>query len=111
MARFPEGGINGVDWHGALPQFKLLGAGRRPLSARPKAVRALPQKAVVEARAQWRIHGGRGAAAPERVIFLYIYYRKNVISSLIFDICSKSLLISPPRGAHLGSANGHSNLV
>ena len=51
MAHFPEGGINGVDWHGALPQFKLLGAGRRPLSARPKAVRALPEKAVGEARA------------------------------------------------------------
>ena len=41
--------------------------------------------------------GASGAAAPVRVILICIYCRKNMISPLIFDICSKSLLISPPK--------------
>jgi len=61
-----------------------------------------------KARLRGESRGGcRGSEAhPVRVILCGIYCRKNIILPLIFDICSKSLLISPPLGVHLGSANG-----
>ena len=42
------------------------------------------------------VHIG-GSTGAVRVILFCIYCRKNVILPLIFDICSKSLLISLPR--------------
>jgi len=44
----------------------------------------------------WGPWGVQGPPPPVRVILLCIYCRKNMISSLIFNICSKSLLISLP---------------